>query len=57
MQRRKGAKVLKIFVAGFGRHGFMNAISGPALVNLDFSTLRLGGFAPFASNSGYMDAD
>jgi hypothetical protein len=32
--------------AGFWKTRFSNAISGPALVNLDFAALRLSGFAP-----------
>jgi hypothetical protein len=45
-QRREGAKVLKNFGSCFGKHGLGKAIFSPALVNLDFSALRPGGFAP-----------
>jgi hypothetical protein len=45
-QRREGAMILITFGSGFGNHGLVNAISGPALANLDFTALRLSGFAP-----------
>jgi hypothetical protein len=45
-QRRNSTKVLKTFGSCLGKHGLVNVISGPGLVNLDLSALRLGGFAP-----------
>jgi hypothetical protein len=37
---------LKYYGSRYGKQVFAKAISGPALVNVDFSALRLGGFAP-----------
>jgi hypothetical protein len=45
-QSREGAKILITFGLGFGKHDLVNAISGPALVNLGLTALRPSGFAP-----------
>jgi len=44
-QSREGAKILITFGSGFRKQGLVNAISGPALMNSDFTALQLSNFA------------
>jgi hypothetical protein len=38
---------LKTYGSSFGKHGYVDVISGPALVDWFFSSLRRGGIAPW----------